>query len=872
MSQTFPVETVEDLNRLYDLAQEANQVFQTMGQTDVDRIFKAAALAANDARVILAKEAVVETGIGLAEDKVIKNNYAAEYIYNKFKDMKTAGIIEQDLTAGLTRIAEPLGTLAGIVPTTNPTSTTIFKCLIALKTRNTIIFSPHPRAKNCTIHAAQIILEAAVAAGAPAHCIGWITKPSIALSQALMSHPKTATILATGGPAMVKAAYSSGNPALGVGPGNVPCVIDETANLRDAVSCVLMSKSFDYGVICASEQAIIVVDEVYDFVEQEFAHRGARILNEEEKEKVGHVLFRTHEGKRYLNPKVVGQAPHVLAEMAGVECDKSARVLMACCSEVSMTEVWSREKLSPTLALFRARDYAHALELSEAMLKQGGLGHTASLHTDESTQERVAMFSKVCQTGRIIVNSPSSQGALGDLYNFTLEPSLTLGCGSVGGSATMDNIGPKHLMNVKTVVAKRENTLWFKAPPQVYFKFGCIEEAMKELAAFKRAMIITDKVLFDLGYTERITKQLDKFGAKYALFTDVLPDPNLSCCRDCVAQMEAFAPDLVIALGGGSAMDLMKMARLMYEHPDVDFEGCATRFMDIRKRVYEFPELLSGTKTTSVCIPTTSGTGSEVTPFAVITDEVKGVKYPLADYMLMPQMAIVDSSLVMTMPKFLAAWTGVDALTHAIEAYVSVLANEFTSPQALQAIKMVFQYLSESVNEATKVSREKLHHAATLAGMAFANAFLGICHSMAHKLGQKFHIPHGLANAIMLIPTIRYNATPAPMKQGCFPQYQYPVAVERYGEIADFCGLTTKGMEPMEKVEALVARIEKLYADIHVSRWIKDTRNPPSQEEYEAALDYVAEQAFDDQCTGANPRYPLIADLRGLLSGAYTPE
>ncbi|GIQ83236.1 bifunctional aldehyde-alcohol dehydrogenase [Kipferlia bialata] len=868
-----PVSTVEELDALFELTCEANEIFRKMDQESVDRIFKAASLAASEARIVLAREAVEETGIGLLEDKVIKNHFAAENIYNKFKDMKTAGVVVEDKVAGFRQIAEPLGTLAGIIPTTNPTSTTIFKCLLALKTRNTIIFSPHPRAKNCTMHAAQIVRDAAIAAGAPANCIGYITTPSIQLSQVLMSHDKTATIIATGGPAMVKAAYSSGNPAIGVGPGNVPCVMDEHCDIEAAVANVLMSKSFDYGVICASEQCVIVMDSIFDKVEAEFRKRGAFVMDAEQKEKVGHVLFPTREGKRYLNPAVVGISPNRIAELAGVECPPRARILMAKIEEVSMEEVWSREKLSPALALIRASSWDNCCELAEGMLKQHGLGHSAAFHTNEHTQQdRIDEFTYRCHVGRVIINSPSAHGGLGDIYNFVMNPSLTLGCGSVGGSSTMENVAPGHLINLKTVAIKRENCLWMRAPPKTYFKFGCLSEAMKDLKQFKKAFIVTDKVLFDLGFVDRVTNELTSYGIPYSVFTDVLPDPNLECCMQCVDRIKACQPDLILALGGGSAMDLMKMARLMYEAPETDFSGCAQRFMDIRKRAYMFPDLLSNPKTFSVCIPTTSGTGSEVTPFAVITDSVAGIKYPLADYNLMPQMAIVDSSLVMSMPKFLAAWTGLDALTHAIEAHVSVLAHEYSTPYALQAIKLVFSYLEESVNTGSRVAREKMHSCATLAGMAFANSFLGICHSMAHKLGQKWHIPHGLANAIMLIPTIQYNATDAPFKQGLFPMYTKACAKARYAEIADYCGISAAGQTDDEKVQALCDRIDGLIAAVGVKRYIKDTRNPPSQEEYEASLDYVAEQAFDDQCTGANPRYPLISELRELLSGAYAPQ
>lgn len=820
--------------------------------------------------------AVEDTAIGLAEDKVIKNNYGSEYVYNKYKHEKTCDLIHEDKINGIATYAEPLGILAGIIPTTNPTSTVFYKALLALKTRNCIVFSPHPRAARCTIEAARIVRDAAIAAGAPKNCIGWITKPTVELSGYLMKHPRTSCILATGGPAMVNAAYSSGKPALGVGPGNNCAIVDELCDLKDAVSSIIVSKTFDNGVVCASEQSCVVVESVYEEFKKELAYRGCYLMNAEETDKVGkHCLPLNKNGVCQMNPTTVGTSARSIAEGAGLTIPKEhpCKVLVGEGDHklISHTYPMGLEKLSPVLGLFKAKDFKEAVEIAAKAVHLAGKGHTASIHTAYQAQDRIDLFSHTLQAGRLLVNQPSALGGIGDLYNFMLAPTLTIGCGSHGGNSVSENVGPKHLLNYKSVTIKRENTLWFKAPPKVYFNKGCLEESLKELFHFKRAFIITDKILVDLGYTDRITKPLKEKNIELTIFHEVVPDPDLACCHKCLDQIKAFKPDLFIALGGGSAMDLMKMVRMIYEHPDVDFDGLAQRFMDIRKRIYEFPELLDmkKCKTYTVCVPTTSGTGSEVTPFAVITDNQKGVKYPLADYQLMPQMAIVDSSLAMTMPDFLTAWTGIDALTHALEAYVSILATEFTQPIALQACKLIFENLEESVTKKTEKAREAMHNAATLAGMSFANAFLGICHSMAHKLGQKFHIPHGLANAICLPRVIQFNATDAPTKMAAFPQYKYPVAIKRYAEVADYCGLSKVGQTDEQKVKALIDAIYDLYKKVNVSPFIKDFRNAPSKEDYMGALDYLALQAFDDQCTGANPRYPLIAELRELFSQIY---
>ncbi len=877
MKITTPQE-LEDLIQQVKLAQIK---YATFSQMQVDEIFKQAALAANTARIPLAKLAVEETGMGLVEDKVIKNHFASEYIYNKYKHEKTCGVIEVDSSFGYQKVAEPVGIIAGIVPVTNPTSTTIFKALIALKTRNAIIFSPHPRAKRCTVEAARVVLEAAIAAGAPEHIIGWIDEPTVALSQALMQHSEIKLILATGGPAMVKAAYSSGHPSLGVGAGNTPAIIDDSADIQTAVSSILLSKTFDNGMICASEQSVVVVDSVYDQVRQEFIKRGAYFLTPEQKIKLGRILLQNG----HLNPEIVGQSVGAIAQKAelGSLCMESQdtypletelnplpctipRVLMAEVDEVGVNEPFSYEKLSPILAIYRVPTFEAAVQKAEQLVEFGGQGHTAVLYVDPSLYQRIEAFRNTVKTSRVLINTPSSQGAIGDLYNFKLDPSLTLGCGTWGGNTISDNVTPHHLLNIKTVSERRENMLWFRIPPKIYFKSGCLPMALQDLAGKQRAFIITDRPLFDLGLVEKITAPLDQLGIKYDIFHDVEPDPTLANVNEGLTQLRNYQPDVIIALGGGSPMDAAKVMWLMYEHPEVEFESIAVRFMDIRKRVYELPAL--GQKAILVAIPTTSGTGSEVTPFAVVTDEKSGIKYPLADYALTPTVAIVDPDLVLHMPKGLTAYGGIDALTHALESYVSVLATEFTEGFALQAIDLLFRYLPRAykLGAADPEAREKVHYAATIAGMSFANAFLGICHSMAHKLGSTFHLPHGLANALMISHVVRYNATDVPFKQAIFPQYKYPNAKERYAQIADYLNLG--GNTADEKVEHLVAAIEDLKRQVEIPATIREVSGMDDQI-FQAKVSEMAEQAFDDQCTGANPRYPLIHDLQELYTLAY---
>lgn len=853
--------TIETLEALIQRVGAAQAAYAAFSQEKVDAIFRHAALAANAARIRLAKLAVAETGMGIVEDKVIKNHFAAEFVYNKYKDTQTCGVLEEDPTYGIRKIAEPLGILAGIVPTTNPTSTAIFKALLALKTRNAIIFSPHPRAKDCTAEAARIVLEAAVEAGAPADVIGWIETPTVALSQHLMQHPRVAMILATGGPGMVQAAYSSGKPAVGVGAGNTPAVIDETADIQMAVSSILLSKTFDNGVICASEQSVTVVESRYQAVRDEFVARGAVILDAKDAEKLRGVVAR--DGR--INAAIVGQPAAKIAALAGIEVDPAAKVLVAEVKKVGPEEPLSMEKLSPVLALYKAKDFAAAVENAVALVEFGGIGHTAVLYTDPLNQDRIELYGERMKTGRILINMPSSQGAIGDIYNFRLEPSLTLGCGSWGGNSVSENVGVKHLINVKSVAERRENMLWFKVPPKIYQKYGCLPIALRELEGRKRALVVTDKPLFDLGYTDKVTGVLDEIGVDFEIFSEVKPDPDLTTIRKGLAVMQAFKPDVVIALGGGSPMDAAKIMWLQYEHPEVTFEGMALRFMDIRKRIYTFPSLRK--KAIFVAIPTTSGTGSEVTPFAVVTDDATGRKYPLADYELTPDMAIVDSELVMTMPAGLTAHSGVDALTHALEAFVSVLSTEYTNGLALEAIRILFKYLPAAYHDGARnlKARERVHNAACMAGMAFANAFLGICHSMAHKLGAAHHLPHGLANALLISHVVKYNATDAPVKQAAFPQYTYPSVKERYARVADY--LQLGGKTPDEKVYALVAAIEALKRELDIPASIQEAG--VSEKAFFAGLDELAEEAFDDQCTGANPRYPLIAELKQLYTNAY---
>lgn len=856
------VTNLQELETLISNVKAAQAKYATFPQEKVDAIFKKAALAANMNRIPLAKMAVEETGMGVQEDKVIKNHFASEMIYNKYKHEVTCGVIESDPHYGIQKLAEPLGVLAGIVPTTNPTSTAIFKALIALKTRNAIIFSPHPRAKKCTIEAAKIVRDAAIEAGAPADIIGWIDEPTIELSQTLMKHPSINLILATGGPGMVKAAYSSGKPSLGVGAGNTPAVIDETANIPMAVSSILISKTFDNGMICASEQSVIVVDEVYEKVKQEFIDRGAYFLTPEETEKIREILI--IEGR--INPKIVGQSVQKIAEIAGMEVGENTKVLIGEVEDISLEEAFAHEKLSPVLAMYHGQNFEEATTKAQQLISLGGRGHTSVLYTAQKNHARILHFESKLTTGRVLINTPSSQGAIGDLYNFKLDPSLTLGCGTWGGNSVSENVAPHHLLNIKTVSERRENMLWFRVPPKIYFKFGCLPVALQELKGKKRAFIVTDKPLFDMGVLKEVTDVLDEIGLEHQVFYDVKPDPKLGEINKGVEAMNSFQPDVIISFGGGSPMDAAKIMWLMYEHPEVEFEGVATRFMDIRKRVYDLPPL--GEKAMMIAVPTTSGTGSEVTPFAVVTDEKTGIKYPLADYALTPNMAIVDPELVMHLPKRLTAYGGIDALTHALEAYVSVVATEFTQGLALEAVELLFKYLPNAYKYGANdpVAREKVHYAATIAGMAFANSFLGICHSMAHKLGATFHVPHGLANALMISHVIRYNTTDAPFKQAIFPQYEYPHAKERYARLADYLKLGGETLD--EKVENLVSAIERLKQELDVPLTIKETLHGDDREFYEQ-LENLAEQAFDDQCTVANPRYPLIKDLKELYVLAY---
>ncbi|MCU0550889.1 MAG: bifunctional acetaldehyde-CoA/alcohol dehydrogenase [Leptolyngbya sp. Prado105] len=856
-------EKKQDLEALIQQVKAAQTLYATYTQEQVDYIFKKAAQAANEARIPLAKLAVAETGMGIVEDKVIKNHFASEFIYNKYKHEQTCGILEDDPAFGYQRIAEPIGILAGIVPVTNPTSTTIFKALLALKTRNAIIFSPHPRAKQCTAAAAKIVLDAAVAAGAPADLIGWIEEPTIERSQALMQHADIKLIIATGGPAMVKAAYSSGHPSLGVGAGNTPAIIDETANIKMAVSSILLSKTFDNGMICASEQSIVIVDAVYEAVKQEFIDRGAYFLDAAERDRLRHCVL--EDG--HLNAKIVGQSVARLAELAEIQFENTTpKVLMAEVQEIGTQEPLSYEKLSPILAVYRASNFEDAVFKAEKIVEFGGLGHTSVLYTQPANADHIRQFETVLRTSRVLINTPASQGAIGDLYNFRLDPSLTLGCGSWGGNTVSENVAPHHLLNVKTVSQRRENMLWFRVPPKVYFRDGSMPVALKELTGKHRAFVVTDKPLFELGVSEQVTHVLESIGVTHQTFYDVEPDPSLETIEKGLAQINLFQPDVIIAIGGGSPMDAAKVMWLMYEQPDTEFEGLATRFMDIRKRVYEVQPL--GQKAIMVCIPTTSGTGSEVTPFAVVTDQHTGIKYPLADYALTPNIAIVDPDLVMHMPKRLTAYGGVDALTHALEAYVSVFASEFTNGLALEAIRLLLKYLPAAYKEGADnpKAREKVHYAATMAGMAFANAFLGICHSMAHKLGSTFHVPHGLANALLISHVIRYNATDVPFKQAIFPQYKYPNAKWRYAVIAEYVGIT--GATDDEKIEKLIQAIEDLKAQLDIPKTIKEALSGDDRAFY-SQVEWMAEQAFDDQCTGANPRYPLINDLKALYIQAY---
>ena len=857
------VDSVEKLEARLAKVRAAQKCYAAFTQEQVDAIFRAAAIAANQARIPLAKLAVEETGMGIVEDKVIKNHYAAEYIYNKYKDVKTCGVIEEDKAFGIKKIAEPIGVIAAVIPTTNPTSTAIFKTLLALNTRNGIVISPHPRAKKSTIAAAKTVLDAAIAAGAPKDIIGWIDVPSLDMTNLVMKEADI--ILATGGPGMVKAAYSSGKPALGVGAGNTPAIIDETADIVLAVNSIIHSKTFDNGMICASEQSVIVLDQVYEAVKAEFAARGCYFLSPEETEKVRKTIIINGA----LNAKIVGQKPATIAALAGIKVPEGSKILIGEVESVELSEEFAHEKLSPVLAMYRAKDIHDAFGKAEHLIADGGYGHTSSIYLNVQTEQaKLNEFAARMKTCRILVNTPSSQGGIGDLYNFKLAPSLTLGCGSWGGNSVSENVGVKHLINIKTVAERRENMLWFRAPEKVYIKQGCLPVALDELKTVmgkKKAFIVTDSFLYQNGYTKPITDKLDEMGITHTTFFNVAPDPTLACAREGAAQMKAFAPDVIIALGGGSAMDAGKIMWVMYEHPDVDFMDMAMRFMDIRKRVYTFPKM--GEKAYFIAIPTSAGTGSEVTPFAVITDEKTGVKYPLADYELLPKMAIIDTDFHMSAPRGLTAASGIDAVTHALEAYASMMATDYTDGLAKQALKMIFEYLPRAYDDGPHdpVAREKMANAATMAGMAFANAFLGVCHSMAHKLGAFHHLPHGVANALMISEVLRFNAAEAPAKMGTFPQYDHPHTLERYAEIADVLGLG--GRNDREKLDNLIKAIDALKARVGIKPTIQDY--VPDEADFLARLDAMTEQAFDDQCTGANPRYPLMSEIKQMYLNAY---
>lgn len=857
------VDNVPALEEKLSRVRKAQQKFATYTQEQVDRIFLAVATAANQARIPLAKMAVAETGMGIVEDKVIKNHFAAEYIYNAYKDTKTCGVIEEDKAGGMKKIAEPLGVVAAVIPTTNPTSTAIFKILIALKTRNGIIISPHPRAKNSTIAAAKLLLEAAVKAGAPEEIVGWIDVPSLELTNTVMKEADI--ILATGGPGMVKAAYSSGKPALGVGAGNTPAIIDDTADLLLAVNSIIHSKTFDNGMICASEQSVIVHKNVYEQVKKEFASRGCYFLKKEETERVRKTILINGS----LNAKIVGQSAHTIASLAQVKVPEDTKILIGEVESVELSEEFAHEKLSPVLAMYQAEDFADALNKAERLIADGGYGHTSSIYLNAVTeQEKLNEFANRMKTCRILVNTPSSHGGIGDLYNFRLAPSLTLGCGSWGGNSISENVGVKHLLNIKTVAERRENMLWFRTPQKVYMKKGCLPVALDELKHVlhkEKVFIVTDEFLYNNGYLKPITDKLDELGIKHTEFFHVAPDPSLACAKEGAVAMNAFQPDCIIALGGGSAMDAGKIMWVMYEHPEVDFMDMAMRFVDIRKRVYTFPHM--GDKAYFIAIPTSAGTGSEVTPFAVITDEQTGVKYPLADYELLPNMAIVDADMMMDAPKGLTAASGIDAVTHALEAYASMMATDYTDGLALRSLKMIFEYLPAAYANGPHdpVAREKMANAATMAGMAFANAFLGVCHSMAHKLGAFHHLPHGIANALMINEVLRFNASETPAKMGTFPQYDHPHTLARYAEVADYLGI--KGKDDNEKLENLIKEIDKLKNKIGIKATIRDYGI--DEQDFLDRLDDMVEQAFDDQCTGANPRYPLMKEIKQMYLKAY---
>ena len=855
------IDSVEALTAKMAAMREAQKVFATYTQEQVDKIFYEAAKAANQQRIPLAKMAVAETGMGIVEDKVIKNNYAAEYIYNAYKNTKTCGVIEEDKAYGIKKIAEPIGLIAAVIPTTNPTSTAIFKTLIALKTRNAIIISPHPRAKQSTIAAAKIVLDAAVKAGAPENIIGWIDVPSLDLTQEVMKNSDT--ILATGGPGMVHAAYSSGKPALGVGAGNTPVIIDDTADIKMAVSSIIHSKTFDNGMICASEQSVTVLEPIYKEVKKEFEYRGCYFLKKDELDKVRKTIIINGA----LNAKIVGQSAHTIAKLAGVEVPEDTKILIGEVESVDISEEFAHEKLSPVLAMYKAKTFDEAIAKAERLVADGGYGHTSSLYINVNEKEKMAKHAAAMKTCRILINTPSSHGGIGDLYNFKLAPSLTLGCGSWGGNSVSENVGVKHLLNIKTVAERRENMLWFRAPEKVYFKKGCMPVALDELKHVmdkKRAFIVTDSFLYMNGYTKPITDKLDELGIVYQCFSDVQPDPTLANAQAGAKAMTAFKPDVIIALGGGSAMDAGKIMWVMYEHPEVDFQDMAMRFIDIRKRVYTFPKM--GEKAYFVAIPTSSGTGSEVTSFAVITDQETGVKYPLADYELMPDMSIVDADNMMSQPKGLTSASGVDVLTHALEAYASVMATDYTDGLALKAMKNVFEYLPRAYENGNDVeARCKMADASCMAGMAFNNAFLGVCHSMAHKLGAFHHIPHGIANALLISMVVEYNAAECPRKMGTFSQYQYPHTMARYAECARFVGIQAK--DDAEAVQKLIAKIEELKEKVGIKKTIADYG--VDEKYFLETLDDMCEKAFDDQCTGANPRYPLISEIKDMFLRAY---
>ena len=860
---TRTVTNTLELTELMGRVRKAQAQFATFSQEQVDAIFLAAATAACQARIRLAKLAVSETGMGVVEDKVIKNHYASEYIYNAYKHEKTCGVLEEDPSFGIQKIAEPIGVIGAVIPTTNPTSTAIFKSLICLKTRNGIIISPHPRAKECTIAAAKVVLEAAVAAGAPKDIIGWIDVPSLELTGQLMHEADL--ILATGGPGMVRSAYSSGKPALGVGAGNVPAIIDSSADLIMAVSSIIHSKTFDNGMICASEQSVIVLQDVYEAVRAEFAARGCHFLTEEEKDQLRSVLLINGA----LNAKIVGQSAVNIAALAGIQVPANTKILIGEVDSVELSEPFAHEKLSPVLAMYRADTFSEAISKAQRLLEDGGYGHTAAVYLSTRTASgKLQAFSQAMKACRILVNTPSAQGGIGDLYNFRLTPSLTLGCGSWGGNSVSENVGVRHLLNVKTVARRRENMLWFRAPEKVYFKKGSLPVAMEELAGKKKAFIVTDTFLYQNGYTKPVEEKLDAMGIVHTAFYNVAPDPTLACAREGAEAMRAFQPDLIIAVGGGSAMDAGKIMWVLYEHPDADFQDMAMRFVDIRKRVYGFPKM--GEKAYFVAIPTTAGTGSEVTPFAVITDEKTGVKYPLADYELMPKMAIVDADLMMNAPKGLTAASGIDAATHALEAYASMLATDYTDGLALRSLKLIFENLPRAYTNGTTDprARENMANAATMAGMAFANAFLGVCHSMAHKLGAFHHLPHGVANALLISQVLRFNAAEVPTKMGTFSQYDHPHTLQRYAEIADY--LRLPGTTDEEKLESLIAALEELKQKVGIKKTIRDYGI--DEADFLARLDEMTEQAFDDQCTGANPRYPLLSEIRQMYLNAYYGE